>query len=209
MGKVSIALRGWRFDEEAVFDEDGQIRPWDEISEDDQRRLVRLSVVRDAPCDACWLVHGDDVDACNVPTVVYGEPYAEVVLCDEHEADFGYWYFEAGGERYRGTKEFQDAFHEWFADGGRAPEAYRGIEHVQTDPTDVPTPAMPDLEAMNVELPEEDQVRIDLRDYLDEDTADGSAAEAGDGDDAAEAGDGDDADDLDLGDLDLGADYPS
>ena len=53
MGKVSIALRGWRFDEAEVFDEDGEIRPLEEMSEETRKRLVRLRVVAGEPCDPC------------------------------------------------------------------------------------------------------------------------------------------------------------
>ena len=55
-----------------------------------------------------------------------------------HEPDFLYWFREEGGASHRGEDGFQDAFHEWFADGNRAPEEYGGIEHVDTDPAGVP-----------------------------------------------------------------------
>lgn len=165
MGKISIGLRGWRFDEEEVFDEHGYFRPMDEMEPDTQRRLTRLVAVQGSPCDACWLIHGDEnVEQCDVSEVVYGEPLAEVTLCAAHEVDFFYWFAEAGGEALAGTDEFQDAFHEWFAAGNRAPEGYGGVEHVDTDPDDIPEPPEPDLESMNVELPEEERERIDLRD---------------------------------------------
>ncbi len=165
MGKVSIGLRGWRFDEEEVFTEDGDYRPMDEISADTQKRLARLSALVGSPCDACWLIHGDEnLPKCNVTEVVYGEPLSEVAVCAEHETDFLYWYFEAGGEQFRGEDELQDEFHEWFADGGRAPEGYGGMDHVDTDPDDLPEPPEPDLEEMNVELPDEEKEKIDLRD---------------------------------------------
>jgi len=163
MAKVSVGLRGWRFDEDAVFDEDGEFLPLDEMDEDVRDRLVRLAELVASPCDACWLVHGDEnIPECNVAEAVYGELSAEVILCPEHEPDLVYWYREEGGKQYRGTEAFQDAFFEWFDDGGRAPEDFEGIEHVDTDPLEVPTPSVPDAEerAERWEVSE----RIDLRD---------------------------------------------
>lgn len=169
MGKVSIGLRGWRFDESEVFDADGQLRPLDEMPADAATRVSRLSALVGSPCDACWLIHGDEnLSDCNTAQIVYGEPMAEVVLCQSHEGDFLYWYREAEGEAYRGTEEFQDVFHEWFAEGGRAPEGYGGIEHVDTAPHDVPDPDI-DEDALTVDTADEDTERIDLRD-LDLDT---------------------------------------
>jgi hypothetical protein len=152
MGKVSIALRGWRFDEEEVFTEDGELRSIDQVSPDTRDRLVRLSVVAGQPCDACWLIHGDEnLRDCNVARVVYGEPLHEVVLCDEHEADFLYWYQRAGGSQYKGDGErFQSEFQSWFADGNRAPEDYGGVDHVETDPDSVPQPE-PEVEQDSLE----------------------------------------------------------
>ena len=46
--------------------------------------------------------------------------------------------------------EFKDRFHEWFADGNRAPEGYAGVEHVDTDPDAVPQPE-PDVEMPTLE----------------------------------------------------------
>lgn len=171
MGKVSIALRGWRFDEDEVFDEDGGMRPVFEMSDDTRERLVRLTVVAGNPCDACWLVHGDEeIQQCRVARVVYGEPLAEVVLCDQHEADFLYWFREAGGSELRGTDEFRDEFHSWFADGGRAPEGYGGVDHVDTDPDSVPQPD-PDVEmpTLEEELEKMDEEELDAlgADYSD------------------------------------------
>ncbi|MCT9097263.1 hypothetical protein [Haloarchaeobius sp. HME9146] len=147
MSKISIGLRGWRFDEDEVFTAEGEVRPFDEMDEDTKRRLVRLGVVYNGPCDACWLIHGDaNVEQCNVASVVYGEPLNEVVLCDEHEPDFLYWFREEGGIEHAETDLFEDEFHEWFADGGRAPEDYGGVEHVETDPLDLPKPDLPDAD---------------------------------------------------------------
>jgi len=141
MSKVSIGLRGWRFDEDEVFTDEGELKPFDEMPPEPRTRIIRLHRLVEAPCDACWLIHGDaEVHKCNVASTVYGEPFSEVVLCAEHEHDFLYWYREEGGREYRGEEDFEDAFHEWFADGNRAPEGYGTIEHVDTDPEDVPVP---------------------------------------------------------------------
>ena len=139
MGKVNIGLRGWRFEESAVFTDDGDIKPIDEMDFETRQRVVRLRQMVGSPCHACWLIHGDEnLDACNEAAAVYGEPLSEVVLCESHEPDFLYWFREEGGSEHRGDSELQDAFHEWFADGGRAPADYEGVEHVDTDPNAVP-----------------------------------------------------------------------
>lgn len=162
MAKVSVGLRGWRFEEDDIFDEDGNFLPWGEMPVDARRRLARLQAVVDRPCDACWLTHGNEnVDRCNTASVVYGEPMAEVLLCDDHEPDFYYWFREAGGDEYAGTEAFQERFHEWFAAGNRAPEGYAGVEHVVAD--EAPDPETPDLEELNVELAPEEQAELDLR----------------------------------------------
>lgn len=163
MGKVSIGLRGWRFEESDVFDEAGEFRPLDEMPPDVAHRVSRLSALIGSPCDACWLIHGDENrEACNVAAIVYGEPMAEVILCQTHEPDFLYWYREQGGDEHRGTPAFQDAFHEWFADGGRAPDGYAGLEHVDTDPRNLPHPTI-DQDALTIELPDDEKERINLR----------------------------------------------
>jgi hypothetical protein len=141
MGKISIGLRGWRFDEAAVLGDDGTVRPLDEIPEEQRQRLVRLEQLLDRPCDACYLIHGEaDKQRCRQATIVYGEPFDEVLLCDAHEPDFLYWFREAGGRDLQGDEAFRDAFHEWFADGGRAPDGYAGLDHVETDPDSLPEP---------------------------------------------------------------------
>lgn len=152
MGKVSIALRGWRFDEEAVFDDEGELKPLDEIDPEIRERLVRLTVVAGQPCDACWLIHGDaNIEQCKVARVVYGEPLHEVVTCADHEADFLYWFREKGGrELTNRPSEFDDGFYKWFDDGNRAPEGYAGMEHVDTDPDTVPRP-QPDVDMPSLE----------------------------------------------------------
>jgi hypothetical protein len=152
MGKVNIGLRGWRFDEEEVFDEDGEVRPLKTMEPDTRERIVRLADSMGEPCDACYLVYGDEESQqCKVARVIYGEPLGEVLLCAEHETDFFYWFREAGGKAYAGDTELQDAFHEWFAEGNRAPEGYGGIEHVNTDPEDLPEPPDPSEELPTLE----------------------------------------------------------
>jgi hypothetical protein len=174
MGKVSIGLRGWRFDEAVVFDGDGQIRDPAAMPEDTRNRLLRLSALLGEPCNACWLIHGEgNLQDCNVAEVVYGEVLAEVLLCAEHEPDFVYWFREAGGSEYAGTATLQEEFHDWFADGNRAPDGYEGVEHVDQDPEGVPQP-------------------------MDGQRLDEVAEQAAEMDEAAE-----EALDLDLGDLDV------
>jgi hypothetical protein len=169
MAKVNIGLRGWRFDEAEVFADDGSLRPVDEMDNDVAKRVVRLSALVNSPCDACWLEHGDEgLEDCEAAAVVYGEPLAEVVLCPDHETDFLYWFREAGGDEHAGTDELQDAFHEWFLDGGRAPDDYEGLQHVSTDQASVPTPPPVDQTTQNVELPDADQYDIDLRQVKEE-----------------------------------------
>lgn len=163
MSKVSIGLRGWRFDEEAVFTDEGEFRPLEEIPLDAKKRLVRLQDIVNAPCDACWLEHGEDSpEEYNPSEVVYGEPLSEVLLCGEHENDLVYWFREAGGSGYAETDEFDDAFHEWFLDGGRAPEGYDGVEHVATEPDELPDPPAVDDDQRNEEW--EVTEKTDLRD---------------------------------------------
>ncbi|MFT4923218.1 MAG: hypothetical protein ACI8XM_002444 [Haloarculaceae archaeon] len=172
MSKVSIGLRGWRFDEDEVFDENGQIRPIDEMDEDTRNRLLRLSAIMGEPCSACWLLHGEeDIDQCRSASIVYGEPLAEVLLCDEHEADFLYWFREAGGEEFAGRAALQDEFHEWFLDGGRAPEGYAGLDHVDREPDALPDAAstaadrdqgIPELEEQVEEMDDREREALDV-----------------------------------------------
>ena len=160
MGKVSVGLRGWRFDETVIFDPEGNWRPLDEIPHGPRHRLMRLTVLMGSACHACWLIHGDDdLESCNVAEAVYGEPLSEVLLCTEHERDFLYWYQEAGGKALRGEEVFRDEFHEWFSEGNRAPAGFDGIEHVDTAPENLPAPP---VEQTQVEADETDY-RIDLR----------------------------------------------
>ncbi len=200
MGKVSIGLRGWRFEESNVFTEDGEFKMLEEMPAEDRKRVIRLPRLMERPCDACYLVHGEEEkQRCGVAAVVYGEPFEEIVLCDDHERDFFYWYREAGGADRRGTEAFKAAFHEWFDEGGRAPEEFDGPEHVDTDPENMPDPPDPEEIQDRLESGVETQ-RIDLRE---------SAARAGDDEGDADDGEGADADPLDLDDVDLDREYPS
>lgn len=170
MSKVNIGLRGWRFDEGEVFDENGELRPLEMMEPDTRERIVRLSASMGEPCDACHLSHGNEnIEKCNVARIIYGEPLGEVLLCSEHEVDFLYWFREEGGKAFAGDKEFQDKFHDWFADGGRAPEDYGSIDHVNTDPEDLPEPPdiseeFPTLEEELAKLDDEtlDELGVDL-----------------------------------------------
>ncbi|WP_311172791.1 hypothetical protein [Halobellus ordinarius] len=197
MAKVSIGLRGWRFDQEEVFDEDGEFRPLDEVSEDIRKRLIRLTYLQEKPCDACYLTYGEEEKRrANQAAIVYGEPMEEVLLCADHEADFLYWFREAGGKELVGSERFRDEFHEWFAAGNRAPEGYGGLEHVDTDPSTLPTP--PDPAELNRRLNESyegERKRIDLR------TGEITTVEE------AEDADGEAPPPLD--DVDLGREYPT
>ncbi|MFC5366760.1 hypothetical protein [Salinirubrum litoreum] len=228
MAKVSIGLRGWRFEESEVFTDAGEFKPLDEIPDDPRHRLIRLPILLDKPCDACYLDHGDEhIEQCRQPTVVYGEPLAEVLVCDRHEIDFLYWFREAGGREFVGEDTFADAFHEWYAEGNHAPEGSAGLEHVDTDPDALPDP--PDqeeiqrrIEATAERAPEEDHIDIrELakranpdREIPDEDDAGTvtatSEAEGTDIDDTDDDSDSDDGDGLDEDDIpDLSQDYPT
>jgi hypothetical protein len=199
MAKVSIGLRGWRFEEREVFTPEGEFRPLTEIPEDARHRLVRLSLIVDRPCDACYLEHGEK-ERCRPATIVYGEPLDEVLLCDHHEADFLYWFREDGGRELVGDDDFRDAFHEWFAGGGRAPAGYAGLDHVETDPESLPDP--PDPREIQRRLEETNAFegeRIDLRAGTpfegQRPGADADAATDADGDVATDADGGDEDED--------------
>ncbi|WP_396612380.1 hypothetical protein ACH9L7_03630 [Haloferax sp. S1W] len=191
MAKVSVGLRGWRFEESEIFSEEGEFKPLDEIPEDARNRLVRLVSLVEEPCDACYLIHGDEeIHKCRQAAIVYGEPGEEVLLCPQHEPDFLYWFREEGGRELAGDDVFADAFHEWFAADGRAPEDYAGMEHVETDPDDLPSP--PDASEIQRRLEEGfEGERINLRDYGPDDD-DSTPLQAGD-----------------LDDIDLDTDYPT
>lgn len=171
MGKVNVGLRGWRFAEADIFTDEGLFKQLEEIPKDDRQRLLRLVSLVEKPCDACRLIHGEDeIHRARQAAVVYGEPNDEVVLCADHEADFLYWYQNDGGSEYRGSAAFDDAFEEWFDNGGRAPEEFETVEHVETDPEALPDP--PDAEELNAMLSEGyEPERIDLREYVDDETA--------------------------------------
>jgi len=168
MSKVSIGMRGWRFDEDEVFTPEGEYRPFERMDDDVRRRLVRLTVVYGSPCDACWLIHGDEnVTECNEAEYVYGEPLAEVLVCETHEPDLVYWFREAGGSEYAGADDFDDHFHEWFLAGNRAPDGYEGMDYVSEAPEGLPEPPEIAKEDVPVEVGEVED-RIDVRDVLDE-----------------------------------------
>jgi hypothetical protein len=152
MGKVYIGLRGWRFEEDEVFAADGTVRPLDNMPEDTRERVLRLSGLMGEPCDGCYLIHGQEaVDQVRPASVIYGEPGGEVLLCGKHETDFVYWFQEAGGREWAGEAELKDRFHEWFADGGRAPEDFGGVEHVEEAPDEVPEAPDPQRELPGIE----------------------------------------------------------
>jgi len=167
MGKVNIGLRGWRFDEDVLNDE-GSVRPLATMDPADRQRLLVLADRVVDPCDACWLEYGQEkVESCNVAEVIYGEPGGEVILCSVHEPDFIYWFREAGGSEYAGDVELQEAFHEWYLEGNRAPEGYEGVEHVDEDPTALPdapdrSDAVPGLEAEIENMDDADLEAIDV-----------------------------------------------
>ncbi len=149
MTKFSIGMLGWRFDEADVLDDDGEFLPLDEMPKDDRERIIRLNTILNAPCNACWLIHGDEnLEECNTSRYVYGEPMSEILLCEEHEPDFVYWFREDGGTEHMGEPTAEDAFYEWFLEGGRAPDGYAGMEYVDTDPDDLPMPPEPEPEQL-------------------------------------------------------------
>ena len=201
MAKVSVGLRGWRFDEEEIISEDGELKPLDEIPEEPRERLVRLVALVEEPCDACYLEHGEsEIHRCREAEIVYGEPRGEVLLCPEHEPDFVYWFREAGGSDHKGTMEFGDRFHEWVAAGNEAPEGYASVEHVDEDPDGLPD--LPDQQEIQerVEAGFEGK-RIDVRELAGE----GSADER----DEDDEDDGVSETDLQDAGVDLSTDYPS
>ncbi|WP_313695331.1 hypothetical protein [Halorarum halobium] len=195
MGKVSIGLRGWRFDEADVFTEAGTWRPLEEMPKGPRHRLLRLQVVMGKPCDACYLIHGEEEKRrCREATVVYGEPLEEILLCDRHEPDFSYWFQEEGGTRLAGEPELRDEFHEWFADGGRAPDGYGGVDHVETDPDDLPN--LPDPEEIYER--EQELLEDERSDFDGDGERDGAESAGTDGDDGLDG----------IDDLDLNREYP-
>jgi len=195
MDKVSVGLRGWRFTESEIFDEDGEFKPLDEIPEEPRERLVRLRTLVEEPCDACYLTYGEaEIERCRQATIVYGEPFDEVLLCADHEQDFRYWFQEAGGSEFTGDEEFANRFHEWFDAGNRAPDGFGGIEHVDADPDALPDPPDPIEIQKRLEQDFEGK-RIDLREYLDD-------VEEPDEEERVDEAD------LEEADLDLSTNYP-
>ncbi|MDZ5812331.1 hypothetical protein U4E84_13360 [Halorubrum sp. AD140] len=195
MAKVSIGLRGWRFDEDEIFTDDEELKPLDEIPEEPRERLVRLVALVEEPCDVCYLEYGEaEVHRCNQARIVYGEPNGEVLLCPEHEPDLIYWFREEGGSDHAGSLEFGDRFHEWVAAGNGAPDGYGSVEHVDEDPEGLPD--LPDQQEIQERVEQGfEGERIDIR------------ALAG-----AENDETDPEDELsedDLEGVDLSTDYPS
>lgn len=195
MAKVSVGLRGWRFDEEDIFTDDDELKPLDEIPEGPRERLVRLVKLVEEPCDVCYLDHGEsEIHRCNQAEIVYGEPRGEVLLCPTHEPEFVYWFREAGGSEHKGTLEFGDRFHEWIAAGNGAPEGYASVEHVDEDPDALPDP--PDQQEIQERIEEGfDGERIDIRELAGVDRPDEDERLS--------------EDDLADADVDLSTDYPS
>lgn len=193
MAKVSVGLRGWRFDEEEIITDDGELKPLDEIPADPRERLFRLVGLVEEPCDVCYLEYGEaEVHRCNQAEIVYGEPNGEVLLCPEHEPELIYWYREEGGSEHAGDLEFGDRFHEWVATGNGAPEGYGSVEHVEEDPEGLPD--LPDQQEIQERVERDfEGDRIDVREL------------AGEPDDEADDGLSED----DLEDVDLSTDYPS
>ena len=201
MAKVSVGLRGWRFDEEEIITEDGELKPLEEIPEEPRDRLVRLVALVEEPCDVCYLEHGEnEIHRCREAEIVYGEPRGEVLLCPEHEPNFIYWFREAGGSEHKGTLEFGDRFHEWVAAGNEAPEGYVAVEHVDEDPEGLPD--LPDQQEIQERVEAGfDGEWIDIRELAGEEPED--ERDEGDADD-----DISEADLQDAG-VDLSTEYPS
>jgi hypothetical protein len=195
MAKVSIGLRGWRFEEDEIFTDDEELKPLDEIPEDPRERLLRLVALVEEPCDVCYLEYGEaEVHRCREAEIVYGEPNGEVLLCPEHEPDLIYWFREAGGSEHKGSVEFADRFHEWIAAGNEAPEGYGSVEHVEEDPDGLPD--LPDQQEVQERLEADfEGDRIDILELAGTDDRDEDEA-------VSES-------DLADSDVDLSADYPS
>ena len=168
MGKVNIGLRGWRFEEDEVFGDDGRVRPIGTMDDETKTKVLRLAERIGDPCDACWLKWGrEDVSRCRPGEAIYGEPGGEVLVCRTHEPDFIYWFREEGGSDLAGDVAFGEAFHDWFVDGGRAPDDYEGIEHVDEDPDAIPqapdpNEALPGLEEEIQAIDDEDLSDLDI-----------------------------------------------
>lgn len=123
--KVSIGLRGWTFDPDDVFDDDGELKDLEEMPDEDKLRISRLTEIIGNACHVCMLRNPEEGwDVWEKATVVYGEVTSEVLTCDEHESEFLYWYFEEGGKAYKGDDKLPDKFHKWVREGGEAPPDY-------------------------------------------------------------------------------------
>jgi hypothetical protein len=135
---------------------------------DTRQRIVRLTALIGDPCHACWLIHGEEeIEQCRLARIVYGEPGGEVILCEEHEPDFLFWFHEQGGREYAGDTDLKDAFHEWFATGNRAPEGYGGLDHVDEEPDAIPeapdtSQGIPSLEEEIEEADDEELQELDI-----------------------------------------------
>ncbi|MFC7187134.1 hypothetical protein [Halorubrum yunnanense] len=195
MAKVSVGLRGWRFDEEEIFTDDGELKPLDEIPEGPRERLFRLVGLVEEPCDVCYLEYGEsEVHRCNQAEIVYGEPNGEVLCCPEHEPDLIYWFREEGGSEHAGELEFGDRFHEWVAAGNGAPEGYGSVEHVDEDPDGLP------------DLPDQEEIQERVERDFEGDRIDILGLAGGEG---GEADADDELSEDDFEDVDLSTDYPS
>ncbi|MFB6283315.1 MAG: hypothetical protein ABEK59_05185 [Halobacteria archaeon] len=112
--KISIGLRGWRFNPDDVFDADGNLKSPEEIPEDQRERIARLPDIIGNACHVCMLLNPDEGwDEWTKATVVYGEPRHEVLTCDDHEPVFETWFFDEGGEALKGSDNLADTFHAW------------------------------------------------------------------------------------------------
>jgi hypothetical protein len=170
MAKVSIGLRGWRFEEDEVFDAEGTLKRLTEMPPDARERILRLTALIGEPCDACYIEHGDsEIEQCNVGAIVYGEPMGEVLLCDAHESDFLYWFREEGGEELAGTREMANGFQAWFDEGNRAPAGYGGLDHVEEAPEQLPAFDPHEIQGLEDDLQEMDESE---REALDVDLSD-------------------------------------
>ncbi len=87
MGKVSIGLHGWRFDESELFGDDDEWRSLEAMSPDTRKRLLRLQTVIGKPCDACYLIHGEAELLDDIRPEFEGEGVKKVGSRDDGDAD--------------------------------------------------------------------------------------------------------------------------
>jgi len=198
MAKVSVGLRGWRFDEEEIFTDDEELKPLDEIPEEPRERLVRLVSLVEEPCDVCYLEHGEaEVHRCNQAEIVYGEPKGEVLLCPEHEPNLIYWFRGGGRQRARRRPRVRRPLPRVGRRGQRGPGWVRPVEHVEEDPDGLPD--LPDQQDIQERVEQDfDGDRIDILELAGEtdDEEEGTADKLTE-DDLAESG------------VNLSTDYPS